>query len=135
MKKYKLIKEYPGSPAVGTLVEKEPSSKSYFFKSGNKNLCVINNHVENNPEYWEEIDDNVYYMVLLKESSYNNTWKPIFVPSGIKIDGENIKFFKTIEEANEFILLNKPCLSFNDIKDELDKHQTEIIKTFIKSRL
>ena len=52
--KYKLIKEYPGSPPLGTVVDKEQRSKSYFFRSGDKNICVLNNHVENNPEYWEE---------------------------------------------------------------------------------
>ena len=134
MKKFKLIKEYPGSPAVGTLVEKEPSSKSYFFKSGNKNLCVLNNHVENNPEYWEEIDDNLYYMVVLMGGWFWPTWEAIAVETNA-FNTEYRKYFKTIEEANEFILHNKPCLSFNNIKDVLDKHQASAIQTLIKSRL
>jgi hypothetical protein len=53
--KYKLIKEYPGSPELGTEVESNSkSSSSYFYRSGDKRICVFNDHVEDNLEYWEK---------------------------------------------------------------------------------
>ena len=58
MTKYKLIKEYPGSPELGTVAEKESkikSNTSYYYSDGDK------------------------------------------------------------EEAEEFIIDNKPCLSYTDI--------------------
>lgn len=132
--KYKLIKEYPGSPELGTEVEKEPSSKSYFFRSGNKNLCVLNGHVEGNPEYWEKVNDNLWYVVLEDDFHYHNgfrdarmiCWHVHYVEC---LNSEDIEeklwplvkkhIFKTKEEAETFILFNKPCLTFNDVKKEI----------------
>ena len=58
-KKYKLIKEYPGSPKLGTVVfykqiTIEPNYGNYW------GFCItsINTEiVERNPEYWEEIKE------------------------------------------------------------------------------
>ena len=137
--KYKLIKEYPGSPELGTIVEKEPSSKSYFFRSGNKNLCVLNNHVEDNPEYWEKFNEYLWYAVF--EKPYMQDDKEYFTPWNIhKIEtldtqSNDRHLFKTKEEAEEFILYNKPCLSLNNVGGLLNKAETDIIKGFIKSRI
>jgi hypothetical protein len=54
MIKYKLIKQYPGSPFLGTVVEKDQLSKSYFYYTDDKKICVLTDHVENNPEYWKK---------------------------------------------------------------------------------
>lgn len=116
MKKYKLIKLYPGSPDLGTEVDKDTkysSSHSYFYRSGDKRICVFNEHVEENPEYWEEVID-VWYVVLLKDGAFRNAWEVIKVqedPSEL----EHKKYFKTREEAEEFIVDNKRCLSYSDL--------------------
>ena len=60
MKSYKLIKEYPGSPEVGTIVKDsqgsikytEPSGKQYTESSSAGNIFKAN--IENHPEFWEE---------------------------------------------------------------------------------
>jgi hypothetical protein len=54
MIKYKLIKEYPGSPCLGTIVEKDPLSKSYYHRDEDKKWCILNNHIEPHPEYWKK---------------------------------------------------------------------------------
>lgn len=110
MKKYKLIKEYPGSPELGTEVEK--SASSYFYRSGDKRICVFNEHVEDNPEYWEESCS--YYLVYTEMRTIWKNWEPVEVEEKI-FDMENVKYFETKEEAEEFIFHNKPCLSYNDI--------------------
>jgi hypothetical protein len=116
MKKYKLIKEYPGSPDLGTEVEKESNSKSsssYFYRSGDKRICVFNDHVEYNPEYWEEVND-IYYMVSLTDMPFHNSWEPIRVET-MPFDTDNRRYFETKKQAEEFILYNKPCLSYKDV--------------------
>ena len=137
--KYKLIKEYPGSPELGTIVEKEPSSKSYFFRSGNKNLCVLNNHVEDNPEYWEKFNEYLWYAVFEKpymqdDKEYFTPWN-IYMIETLDTQSTDRHLFKTREEAQEFILYNKPCLSLNNVGGLLNKAETDIIKGFIKSRI
>jgi hypothetical protein len=51
--KYKLIKEYPGSPPLETIVEEKSKSSSFYHFFGN---AVLRNHVENNPDYWQRIE-------------------------------------------------------------------------------
>jgi hypothetical protein len=113
--KYKLIKEYPGSPNLGTIVEKEQSSKSYFYRSGNKNLCVLNNHVEDNSEYWEKVNDNLWWVVFTKKDTLFNPYELYLIETYVYVANDSREYFKTKEEAENFILYNKPCLSYNDV--------------------
>lgn len=61
-KQFKLIKEYPGSPPTGSIVTLMGNSlkfkpRHYFFEENEKLgsfFPII--HVENYPEYWEEIE-------------------------------------------------------------------------------
>jgi|GEM_PF-2238156 len=50
MKKYKLIKEYPGSPKLGHIVTWNGN-----FYDGFENNSLSSNQVENSPEYWEKL--------------------------------------------------------------------------------
>lgn len=60
MKKYILIKEYPGSPILGTTIDHHYSNYKYGF-------CVYllekNPHLE---EFWEEIGENDYEILSFK---------------------------------------------------------------------
>jgi hypothetical protein len=53
-KKYKLIKEYPGSPELGTIVDRRD------VNSPNINMTVSQNYVENYPEFWQEVVEENY---------------------------------------------------------------------------
>lgn len=126
MIKYKLIKEYPGSPKIGTVVEKE--STSYYYREGETRWCIFNNHVEDNPEYWEEVKTNEYTWYIVSEDDYKQFDAVLFkkwTVYEIECYEEPTLFrgFKTREQAESFILYNKPCLSYNDI-----------LKMFCKSR-
>ena len=112
--KYELIKEYPGSPELGTEVEKDKLSKSYFYRCGDKRWVVLNDHVENNPEYWKKVDENVWWCVW-KNDGFFKAWTPYRVECERNDLDKNRGYFKTKEEAKDFILFNKPCLSYNDI--------------------
>jgi hypothetical protein len=67
MKKYKLIKEFPGSPELGTVVEKEDSS---FFINTHYGFRVRQSEIENFPEFWEEIKSE-YPKILSFKSTFN----------------------------------------------------------------
>lgn len=52
MKKYKLIKIYPGSPKLGTIAEGIYGGESYSY---NEYSNVSKGSIEDYPEYWEEV--------------------------------------------------------------------------------
>jgi len=61
MKKYKLIKKYPGSPELGTEVEQHNINNSIIYLESNK-LSIKpfpKCHIENN-EFWQEIVEKDY---------------------------------------------------------------------------
>jgi hypothetical protein len=61
MKKFKLIKEYPGSPNLGTICEERNNKSSFcYYFEGEKNIGITKDQVENQPEYWEEVIEKDY---------------------------------------------------------------------------
>ena len=65
-KKYKLIKEYPGSPKLGTTVDYMSLGKGYgsYLSEGSK-LPILKDLVENQPEFWQEIIEKEYEILSL----------------------------------------------------------------------
>ena len=61
MKKYKLIKQYPNSPEIGTIVHKT-KEKNYEVVSDNifKGILFGEITVQNYPEFWEEVKEKEY---------------------------------------------------------------------------
>ena len=62
MKKYKLIKEYPGSDHKGIIVSRKTLNGMYEGWEYN----YYSKHVENNPEYWEEVVEKDYEVLISK---------------------------------------------------------------------
>ncbi len=140
--KYKLVKTYPGSPELGIEVEKESSSKSsssYFYRSGDKRICVFNDHVEDNPEYWEKVNENLWWVVSKRDYQEGNMlfqeWFIYTIETCFTKDNGVLLYFKTKEEAEEYILYNRPCLCLNNIRYLLDKEQRSTVELLIKSKL
>lgn len=75
MKKYKLIKEYPGSPNLGTIVEyKDDQYELYLIEGKTPNYGQFPKpYVEDLPEFWEEIKDK--YQILSFVNSDNTIFK------------------------------------------------------------
>lgn len=71
MKKYKLIKQYPGSDYVGVVVSQKTLNSMYEGWEYN----YYKRHVENNPEYWEEVIDLDYEIIsyVAKDNPKNIT--------------------------------------------------------------
>jgi hypothetical protein len=63
MQKYKLIKEYPGSPKLGVIYREEKESTGYFrFYDGTDeikgyHLVIKKEGIKNYPEFWEEVEE------------------------------------------------------------------------------
>ena len=147
--KYKLIKEYPGSPKLGSIAELYESSHYVAphptYKSAE--IAIDKKHVEESTDYWEEVVD-IWYVVLEEDFIYNDefrerkhsSWKTQRVeapsPESIKkqlyVSVKNKHIFKTKEEAEYFILRNKPCLSYNDIAGYLGSGQRDVILNLIE---
>jgi hypothetical protein len=109
MKKFKLIKEYPGGPILGTEVEKR-DDKIYMANS----YLIFRHSVEDYSEFWEEVEDTCY-MVSLTDMPFHNAWEPIKIPD-IRVDTDIKKHFSSKEGARDFIIQYKPCLCFNDVR-------------------
>ena len=66
--KYKLIKEYPGSPCIGTIKEVETHG-------GRVLTCNTWELYNIYPEFWEEVDEIPEY-VKFRKRIYNKDWTP-----------------------------------------------------------
>ena len=78
MKKFKLIKEYPGSPNLGTICEERNNKSSFcYYFEGEKNIGITKDQVENQPEYWEEVIEKDYEIIsyVAKDNPTNITTK------------------------------------------------------------
>lgn len=147
MRKFRLVKEYPGSGNLGD-VAKLYENHHYVvphqkYRDG---LAIPKDQVENQPEYWEEVVEDIYYMVSLIDMGFHNAWEPMRVET-IRYDTDTKKYFSTKEGAKSFILLHKPCLSMHDILErygyarEFGKNNItfcgseETLKELVKSRI
>jgi hypothetical protein len=140
MKKYKLINEYPGSPKSGTIALPYTDYRDrvvhYIVEHTEKDidyLALPKKHIEDNPYYWEEQND-IWYVVLLRDGAFRNAWEIIKVqedPSGL----EHKKYFKSRTEAEDFILYNKPCLSINDVGNNIPELTLDRLIQTVKSKL
>ena len=73
MRKYKLIKTYPGSPELGTIIDKRGAFVYFDISNPVTSNTYNETHVENNPEFWQEI---IEYSVGTK--AYNSLTSTIF---------------------------------------------------------
>lgn len=147
MKKYELIKRYPGSPELGTIASPYTDCKDRVVHYSVTHptdlgcyLAIPKKDIEDNPEYWEEVKENIWWCVW-KTDGFFKSWTPYRVECETVDKDKNRFYYKSKEEAKNFIIHNKPCLSYNDIRwifEENTKKNTvsididkliEIIKT------
>jgi hypothetical protein len=119
-KLYKIVKAYPFSPPVGTILHYD--SFADWYQNANEDYIVESRIIEKHPEYFEEVKDEYRFLVYTKDRAFHNPWKVVEFRKqpedyNDKKDSEFIRFFKTKAEATEYILMNKPCLSYNDVSN------------------
>ena len=129
--KYKLTKTYPGSHELGTVVEGDKKCNFLYSRNG-RQLCVLNSHVEKYPEYWEEVNQNLWWVVFTEEDTIFESYYPYCFETSLFKAQDSRQYFKTKEEADEFIFNNKPYLSYKDIAGYLSSAQRDVIINLIK---
>ncbi len=87
MKKYKLIKEYPGSPKLGIIYD--------------TSLFLFNNY-KNYPEFWEEVIEKNYEILSLQCIINPNRGLIYTVRNGELINSNGSPCYYSIENALEF---------------------------------
>lgn len=114
MRKFKLIKEYPGSPKLGSVVEESDSFSGYKFEDIENSIFFITpkRYVENNPEYWEEIFEDRY--IVFTDVNHQLPYKVLITEFYDKKNYDHTTF-NSREEAEAYIFYNKPCLSLMDV--------------------
>jgi len=73
MKKYKLIKEYPGSPKLDTIIIHKDNSWIDPYPSVEHDQMILIDWVIKYPQYWEEITEKDYEILSFKCN--NNIWQ------------------------------------------------------------
>lgn len=122
MKKYRLIKKYPGSPKLGTEVIKNNEFGNYSYiepniKEYSKNI------IENNPEFWEEVVKKDYEILqvsiirsikheIIDVSNYGEGYKG-YILALSKCDGNSIHSVKRLSDGEIFTVGDK-CKRHND---------------------
>jgi len=75
MVRYKCVKEYPGSPKLGTEVNYSEKHKIYNYNGGNFYTELPKHQVENLPEFWEEIKENEFLILSVSATKENTLYK------------------------------------------------------------
>ena len=84
MVKYKLIKEYPGSPKLGSIIQdtnpvngaKDSWFEENWCKLGKTSFILGKNlHPENYPKFWEEIKENEFLILSVSATKENTLYK------------------------------------------------------------
>ncbi len=120
-RKFKLIKEYPNSPILGTIIEFNNNDFIQYYGS----YYFINNLITYK-EFWEEITktfpikDSMGYIIDKGDSYFfisKNLQTNGYIERAIIIPDEMWIIFKNKKDRDYFIIMNKPCLSLNDVAE------------------
>ena len=129
MKTYKLKKWYPSLHKdwvvgdVAILLERQ----KYYYHIPNKSGIVFKEEVENNPDFWELIEEKKPLFTTDDGMKVSNPEDWVYLVNSLfekieryarnsNINKEIVKVFYFEANADEYILMNKPVFSYNDIK-------------------
>ena len=100
MKKYKLIKTYPGSPVLGFEIEKIGTS-TYVGGSGNT-FQIRKEYIEYHSEFWEKVVEKDYEILCIKHKESNHIWKNDSQLKNIFCIADGKAPFTSLEEINRY---------------------------------
>lgn len=138
MNSYKLIKEYPGSPTIGTIAKEDKIDYVYYYLEKDSHTGIGSSIIENNPEFWKKVEklfttedgvdiyENDKYFPIHKR--YLDKGPDCIAQKEFKdciYTHEDFIKFSTKQKAEEYIYLNKPRFSFKDMEKAV--MNTEII--------
>lgn len=100
MKRYKLIREYPGSPKLGKVVKLD--GRDWYIT--NDSQLFPKNEVENFPKFWEKVIEKDYEILSMCD---NNSLNICFIENELQSkslyhDGFNIHSVKRLSDSEVF---------------------------------
>lgn len=72
MSKFKLIKEYPHSPKLGTVISRRTIGEDYWTYDNYTVVLLRRDTPENYPEFWEKVIEKDYEILSLKHYKINS---------------------------------------------------------------
>ena len=131
--KYKLIKLLPfeNSPKIGYTSQSHLSQKDkVHYWNGNWF------NPENYPEFWEKVVEKDYEILSLIEGDKFYTVDSNFeIQSTFGGEDEVDNAWSSKEKAEEYILLNKPCLSYGDVQEYLKVKDCNKVLDLVQSKI
>lgn len=113
--KYKLIKEYPGSPNLGTIKDSE-------------NYIPAMEHMKNYPEFWQPVVEKDYEILSFKDKC---STRILILKNNMYRDGNMyLSFDKLINNTRYWQIHSVKRLSDDEVFTIGDKLETGIIKKF-----
>jgi hypothetical protein len=119
MKKYKLIKEYPGSPELGTIVDYaliDPATNyANYWGKGCKQALPID-LVENQSEFWEEIIEKDYEILSFVATKKHSLESRILTVEEIKKISKNSYNNSKLFNLDSYIKNNDGYWNIHSVK-------------------
>jgi hypothetical protein len=117
-KLYKIVKAYPFSPPVGTILHYD--SFADWYQNANEDYIIESHIIDKYPEYFEQVKDDFFFLVFTIDRPFYNSFEIVEFKEPIDVEEYNaekdfVKFFKNRKQAEEYVVLNKPCLSITEL--------------------
>lgn len=114
MKKYKLIKKFPGSPEINVIAESD-STGTYLVKGGVLIYMFTKEQIENYPEFWEEVKEEKFVTVYGVNESFTKTASSFKHKIKQDFAAGNWQWFETEEERDKYVENFQPRFSKDDM--------------------
>lgn len=117
-KLYKIVKEYPFSPPVGTILHYD--SFADWYQNSNEDYIIDPSYINKYPEFFEEVKEEYKFLVFTINRPFYNSFEVIELKKPTNTESysaekDYVRFFNTRAEAYDFIIDNKPCLCLDDL--------------------
>jgi hypothetical protein len=135
MKKYKLIKNYPGSPELGTEFEywTDGISEQIYNKSTNPSFIPLKT-VKNNPEFWEEVVEKDYEILsLCTKSDSHMLKKPFYDIPNLLEQGCKINSVKRLSDGEVFTIGDEAMSKYGNY-GHITEFQLKYSKIYISTK-
>ena len=120
MATYKLLKKYPGSPELNTILLQIGDKFNNYWDCKNIGIDYKKNLIENNPEFWQKVEELEYEILSIIKKSDGTLFK---VKNWDK-DGAYLKYtddyiFNPSKNSLEYILNNFIIHSVRRVRDNV----------------
>ena len=75
MATYKLLKKYPGSPELNTILLQIGDKFNNYWDCKNIGIDYKKNLIENNPEFWQKVEELEYEILSIIKKSDGTLFK------------------------------------------------------------